>query len=82
MHPNPSYYSQFNGYTLGLLFAVAFMAGLWLFGTSVVARLTLRGMTADERAARLARFNSTVLARALLVLYFVYPGAHTHAGAA
>ena len=50
------------------------MASLWLLGTRVVARVTLRGVAAEERAERLARFDSTVLSRALLVLYLVYPG--------
>ena len=75
MHPNPSFYSEFNGYTLGLLFAVLFMGALWLLGTFFVARVTLRALPADERVARVARFNSTVLSRLLFVLYLVYPGA-------
>ena len=52
------------------------VAANW-FGTHVLARFTLRGMTAAERADRISRFHSTVLARALLVLYVVYPGART-----
>ena len=75
MNPSPSFYKQFNGYTLGMLAAMLAMAGLWVFGMRVVAPLSLRGMSDDERVDRLARFSSTVLSRALLVLYLVYPGA-------
>ena len=75
LHPNPSFYQQFNGYTLGLLFAMVLMGALWLLGARGLARLTLRGLPPAERAERLTRFNSTCLSRALLVLYLVYPGA-------
>ena len=47
---------------------------LYLFGTRLVARITLRNMADEERADRLSRFNSTILARTLLMLYLVYPG--------
>jgi hypothetical protein len=50
------------------------MYGLWLFGTKLVARLTLRNLPEEEREDRIARFNSLILARTLLVLYLVYPG--------
>jgi hypothetical protein len=77
LNPSPSFYKQFNGYTLGLLFAMLSMYALWLFGAKLVARVTLRKMDEAERASRIAKFNSTVLARALLVLYLVYPGARS-----
>jgi hypothetical protein len=70
------------GYTLGLLFAMFSMAALWVLGTHGLARVTLRGLPPDERAERLTRFNSTVLTRALLVLYLVYPGARVAQGRA
>ena len=38
-----------------------------IFGTHVLARFTLRNLPAAERADRIAKFHSTVLARALLV---------------
>jgi hypothetical protein len=75
LNPSPSYYQQFNGYTLGLLFAVLAMGALWVTGKSVLARLTLRHCSEPERTERLAKFSSTVLQRMLLVLYLVYPGA-------
>jgi hypothetical protein len=46
----------------------------WQLGKRVVAPLALRGVTEAERAERLARLNRAALARALLVLYLVYPG--------
>jgi hypothetical protein len=81
MNPSPSFYRQFNGYTLGLVGAILAMGGLWALGRGVVARLTLRGLPGEERADRLSSFNSTVLARLLLVIYIVYPGVSV-AGAA
>ncbi len=63
-----------SGYTLGLLFAMIFMAALHVLGVKLIAPLSLRGMSEQERMDRLAKFNSTVLSRALLVLYIVYPG--------
>jgi hypothetical protein len=75
LNPSPSYYEQFNGYTLGLLFAVLSMIALWLVGKNLLARITLRHCSEAERAERLAKFGSTVLQRMLLVLYLVYPGA-------
>ena len=69
LNPSPSYYAQFNGYTLGLLLTLVFMALLYFLGSQVLARITLRGMTEEERATRRAAFNSTMLARALLLLY-------------
>ncbi len=64
-----------TGYTLGLAFAVLGMCLLHQFGVKLVSRLSLRGMSEEERAARVSKFSSTVLSRALLVLYIVYPGA-------
>ncbi len=40
----------------------------------MVAPLSLRRFTAEQRADRLAAFNSTVLSCLLLMLYLVYPG--------
>ena len=37
-------------------------------------RYTLRNMSAEDRAARLSKFTSTVLQRLLLLMYLVYPG--------
>jgi hypothetical protein len=74
LNPSPGYYSQFNGYTLGLVCALLTMGAAWLFGTRVVVRYGLRGMSVQERRNRVAAFSSTVLARMLLVLYLVYPG--------
>ena len=67
LNPNPSFYSQFNGYTLGLVAAMLSAFFLHQFGTHVLARFTLRNMPAAERAERIAQFHSTVLARTLLV---------------
>ncbi len=50
------------------------MMVLYIFGAHFVARVTLRNMSEEERATRRAAFNSTMLARALLLLYLVYPG--------
>jgi hypothetical protein len=47
----------------------------WQLGKRVVAPLALRGVDEAERTERLARLNRTALARTLLVLYLVYPGA-------
>lgn len=74
LHPSPSFYSEFNGYTLGLLFCLMSIGVLWLLGAKVVARVTLCGLDEAERADRLARFDSTMLSRALIVLFLVYPG--------
>ena len=48
LNPSPSYYAQFNGYTLGLLLTLVFMALLYFLGSQVLARITLRGMTEEE----------------------------------
>ena len=74
LNPSPSYYKQFNGYTLGLVLAMLASWAVWLFGSRVVARISLSGMPAEERATRLAQFRSTVISRMLLVLYMTYPG--------
>jgi hypothetical protein len=74
LNPSPSYYKQFNGYTLGLVFAMLSSVALWLFGSRVVARNSLSGMPEEERATRLSQFRSTVISRVLLVLYVTYPG--------
>ena len=50
------------------------MGLLWLFGSRVLWRYTLRGVSDEERSARLSKFNSTVLQRLLLFMYLVYPG--------
>ena len=73
LNPSPNYYKQFNGYTLGLLFAEVFIGSLWLLGRAV-ARLTLRHLPEREQRHRLLQFNSAVLSRLLLLLYVVYPG--------
>ena len=75
LHPSPSFFYQFQGYTLGLLAALALAGATLLFGKHVVAPLGLRGLSPDERALRLARLNRDALARVLLLLYLVYPGA-------
>ena len=74
LHPSPSFYMQFQGYTLGLLTALALAGATLLFGKHVVAPLGLRGMSEGERSLRLARLNRDALARVLLLLYLVYPG--------
>ncbi len=71
LNPSPSFYRQFQGYTLGLTAAIAGIGALWVFGSYVVAPLTLRRLSLAEREDRLSRFGSTCLARALLVLYLV-----------
>ena len=72
--PQPSYYDEFNGYTLGLLFALIFIACFWAFGRFVLAPYTLAAMTAEEAAERKSQFSSTCLQRTLMLLYLVYPG--------
>jgi hypothetical protein len=74
LNPSPSFYKQFNGYTLGLVCAMLGMTALHVLGTKVVSRLSLRGLSEEERIDRVAKFSSLLLARALLVLYIVYPG--------
>ena len=63
-----------TGYTLGLLFAMLFMGVLYMLGVKLIAPLSLRNVSEQDRSDRMAKFNSTVLSRALLVLYIVYPG--------
>ena len=53
------------------------MYALYQLGVKVVSRLSLRDKSEEERADRIGRFSSTLLSRTLLVLYIVYPGAHT-----
>ena len=74
MSPNTSYYDEFNGYTLGLLCTLVFIAIFWAVGVYVVAPISLSSMTADEIQARRAKFSSTCLQRTLMFLYLVYPG--------
>jgi hypothetical protein len=74
MNPKPSYYNEFNGYTLGLLFALIFIAVFWASGLYVIAPRSLRSMTEEEVKARKAKFSSTCLQRTLILLYLVYPG--------
>jgi len=71
MNPSPSYYREFQGYTLGLLVAVVTMGTVYAFGRRVLAPLALRGLPAAQRDVRMERFNSTCLARVLLLLYLV-----------
>jgi hypothetical protein len=73
LNPSPSYYKQFNGFTLGLVGAMLFMGAMFLFGKHVLAPLTLRSLPAEEIDRRLHKFQSTILGRALLILYLVYP---------
>ena len=73
LNPSPSYYREFLGYTLGLLVALLSILALWFFGHAVVAPITLRGVSAEQRASCRARFNTTLLSRMLLLLYLVYP---------
>ena len=75
LHPSPSFYLQFQGYTLGLLTALALAGATLLLGKHVVAPLGLRGLSREARQRRLARMNRDALARVLLLLYHVYPGA-------
>ena len=72
--PQPSYYQEFNGYTLGLLCALLFIACFWAFGRFALARYTLAAMSAEEAAERKCQFSSTCLQRTLMLLYLVYPG--------
>jgi len=74
MSPKTSYYAEFQGYTLGLLCALIFIAVFWAAGVYVLAPLSLATMTADEVQARKAKFSSTCLQRTLMLLYLVYPG--------
>jgi hypothetical protein len=69
-----NYYAEFNGYTLGLLATLLFMAGFWALGTLVVAPISLRRLDEEERRRRLSRFSSTCQQRMLMVLFMVYPG--------
>ena len=73
LNPSPSYYREFLGYTLGLAVALLSILALWCFGHAVVAPITLRGVSAEQRASCRARFNTTLLSRMLLLLYLVYP---------
>jgi hypothetical protein len=69
--PPPTASSPPAGYTLGLLFAVVLIGSIWVFGCHILSRLSLRGMAAQERVDRLARFSSSCLQRCLLLLYLV-----------
>ena len=71
MHPSPSYYREYQGYTLGLLAAVLSTGGVYALGKLVLAPLVLGSLPEAERNDRLQRFNSTCLARVLLLLYLV-----------
>ena len=74
LHPQPLYYKQFLGYTLAFLLAIVLVGLIWLFGSRVLSRYTLRDVSDEERDARLAKFNSVVLQRLLLFAYLTYPG--------
>jgi len=74
LSPEPSYYDEFNGYTLGLLFALIFIGVFWAFGRHILAPVTLAGMSAEDAAERRSQFSSTCLQRTLMLLYLVYPG--------
>ena len=72
--PKTSYYEEFNGYTLGLLFALLFIASFWASGVYIIAPISLSAMTADEIKERKMKFTSTCLQRTLMLLFLVYPG--------
>ena len=74
LNPAPSYYKQFNGFTLGLAFAMLSMYGLFLLGKNVIAPVALKGLEPEEYARRVGKFQSNLLGKALLILYIVYPG--------
>ena len=74
LSPQPSYYAEFNGYTLGLLCALLFIAAFWAFGLFLLAPLTLRGLSEADIKERRGNFSSTCLQRTLMLLFLVYPG--------
>ena len=69
LNPSPSYYKQFNGFTLGLTFAMGLMVFLFWLGKYVMAPYTLRGMDPEERKRRVMKFQANVMGKALLILY-------------
>jgi fumarate reductase subunit D len=75
LNPSPSYYAQFQGYTLGLCGALVTSVTVYLLGSHVFSPFALRDVSQAEREERLQRFKSNCLARVLLLLYLVYPGA-------
>ena len=74
MTPNPSYFEQFNGFTLGLLAFIFTIRALRLFGLHVLPRFSLRGRSEEQVAARMLKFETGLLVKMLLVLYLAYPG--------
>ena len=50
------------------------MAGFWALGSHVVAPLSLRSLSEEERERRRSRFSSTCQQRMLMLLFVVYPG--------
>ena len=75
MHPNTSFYQTWQGYTLGTVISLTTIALVWLLGQYAVAPSTLGGVSAEERALRLRRFQTVCLSRSLMLLYLIYPGA-------
>ena len=74
LNPGPSFYSLFNGYTLGMVAMLLTLVALWVLGRHVIAPWTLRSMTLSERDERVTKFNNALLQRTLFLLYLVYPG--------
>lgn len=74
LNPAPSFYTLFNGYTLGMVAMVLTLVALWVLGRHVVAPQTLRWMSLSEREERITTFNNTLLQRTLFLLYLTYPG--------
>lgn len=72
MHPEPSFYATFHGYTLGCAAGVAMLALAAAAGAAL--QLHRGGSLRDKRAYR---FFNRCVAAALSLLYFAYPAVCT-----
>jgi hypothetical protein len=73
LRPNMSYYSIFNGYTLGTAALAALALATMAAGVPAQALLA-RFVGAEEAVARRGRFNAACLSRLVVLLYLVFPG--------
>lgn len=73
-NPDPSYFSVFHGYTLGLASSWGFMGLVYLVGRLIHTH-TVRapGANVARERRRLYRFTNRVVTAVLMITYYAYP---------
>ena len=73
-NPDPSYFTVFHGYTLGLASAWGFLGAVYLVGRVIHARAARApGADVARERRRLYRFTNRVVTAVLMITYYAYP---------